>query len=85
MRRDRKPRHLYELLRPELVKSYPKPLSSDALTGWGTHDPENCKIHNAEVRIFLAQIIFGVANTMTIFKGQRGHAAVVFRSDSKVR
>lgn len=50
MRRDRKPRHLYELLRPELVKSNPKPLSSDALTGWGTHDPENCKIHNTEVR-----------------------------------
>jgi hypothetical protein len=60
MRRDRKPRHLYELLRPELVKSNPKPLSSDALTGWGTHDPENCKIHNTEVKEATLRLYFEV-------------------------
>jgi hypothetical protein len=29
----------FQLLRPELVKSNPVPLSSDALTGWGMKDP----------------------------------------------
>jgi hypothetical protein len=45
----RKPRQLYELLRPELVQTNPVPLSSDALTGWGLHDTENYKEHNREV------------------------------------
>jgi len=44
-----KRRHLYELLRPELVASYAFPLSPDALTGWGVNDPNNGK-HNDEVR-----------------------------------
>ncbi|GAM20836.1 hypothetical protein SAMD00019534_040110 [Acytostelium subglobosum LB1] len=43
------PSHLYELLRPELVKSNSKPLSSDALTGWGKFDP-NSSEHNYEVK-----------------------------------
>eukprot|EP01122_Echinamoeba_exundans_P007904 TRINITY_DN2521_c0_g1_i1.p1 TRINITY_DN2521_c0_g1~~TRINITY_DN2521_c0_g1_i1.p1 ORF type:complete len:1209 (+),score=237.81 TRINITY_DN2521_c0_g1_i1:47-3628(+) len=41
-------RILYKLLRPELVTRYEKPLSSDALTGWGKRDPDS-KLHNAEV------------------------------------
>lgn len=37
---------LFRLLRPELVKNNPVPLSSDAFTYFGHHDAE---IHNAEV------------------------------------
>ncbi|EFA85283.1 Histidine kinase A [Heterostelium album PN500] len=43
------PSHLYELIRPELVKSNHKPLSSDALTGWGKFDT-NAVEHNYEVK-----------------------------------
>lgn len=46
---ERTRRHLYELLRPEFVKSNPVPLSSDALTGMGKYDPERLK-HNDEVK-----------------------------------
>eukprot|EP00339_Tiarina_fusa_P030413 CAMPEP_0117014872 /NCGR_PEP_ID=MMETSP0472-20121206/11985_1 /TAXON_ID=693140 ORGANISM="Tiarina fusus, Strain LIS" /NCGR_SAMPLE_ID=MMETSP0472 /ASSEMBLY_ACC=CAM_ASM_000603 /LENGTH=550 /DNA_ID=CAMNT_0004718541 /DNA_START=963 /DNA_END=2618 /DNA_ORIENTATION=- len=38
---------LYRLLRPELVRQFPKPLSSDAFTMFGAHDAEK---HDAEVR-----------------------------------
>ena len=41
--------HLYNLLRPELVKSNQVPLSSDAFARFGKQDP-NHKIHNKEVR-----------------------------------
>lgn len=37
----------YNLLRPEFVRCYPTPLSSDAFTGFGYH---HNKIHNTEVR-----------------------------------
>eukprot|EP01132_Coremiostelium_polycephalum_P007447 gene7447-9152_t len=43
------PSHLYELIRPELVKSNPKPLSSDSLTGWGKFDSKSSE-HNYEVK-----------------------------------
>eukprot|EP01126_Amoeba_proteus_P013882 TRINITY_DN15980_c0_g1_i2.p1 TRINITY_DN15980_c0_g1~~TRINITY_DN15980_c0_g1_i2.p1 ORF type:complete len:370 (+),score=79.98 TRINITY_DN15980_c0_g1_i2:99-1112(+) len=42
-------RHLYELLRPELVKNNPVPLSSDGLTGMGRNDPQQ-SLHNCEIR-----------------------------------
>jgi hypothetical protein len=32
---------LYRLLRPEFVKEYPVPLSSDAFSSWGKIEPEN--------------------------------------------
>ena len=38
---------LYHLLRPELVKKYDKPLSSDAFTLFGEHDADK---HNTDVR-----------------------------------
>src|SRR5690554_1367988 len=41
-----RPQHLYNLLRPEFVRSYVVPLSSDAFTRFGTH---NSDIHNGEV------------------------------------
>jgi len=47
--KERSRRHLYELLRPELVKSNPLPLSSDSLTGMGKSDPLRV-VHNDEVR-----------------------------------
>jgi len=62
------PSHLYELIRPELVKSNDKPLSSDALTGWGKFD-NNAVEHNYEVkeasfRLFL-KVIPDLANRLT--------------------
>jgi hypothetical protein len=39
---------LFKLLRPELVKSNPVPLSSDSFTGFGMGDPAH-KTHNREV------------------------------------
>ena len=39
--------YLFRLLRPELVRKFPKPLSSDAFTMFGIHDSEK---HDAEVR-----------------------------------
>lgn len=39
--------NLYRLLRPELVKKYPKPLSSDAFSNLGNHDSAT---HNNEVK-----------------------------------
>lgn len=48
VRSDKQRRHLFELLRPELVKSAPTPLSSDALCAMGKWD-DACKIHNKEV------------------------------------
>lgn len=36
------------MLRPELVAKFSKPLSPDAFTGWGKHDPDK-SIHNQEV------------------------------------
>ena len=38
--------HLFHCLRPELVRDWPVPLSSDAFTRFGRHDAET---HNAEV------------------------------------
>jgi hypothetical protein len=38
---------LYRLLRPELVRTFPKPLSSDAFTLFGKHDSDT---HDSEVR-----------------------------------
>ena len=38
---------LYKLFRPEFVKNYPKPLSSDAFSPFG--DPDNKTLHNDEV------------------------------------
>jgi len=38
-----KGRHLYKLLRPELVRKYDVPLSSDAFSGWSAKDPERKK------------------------------------------
>jgi hypothetical protein len=49
MIKDQKRRHLYELLRPELVASNIVPLSSDALTAWGRND-DKAEDHNEEVR-----------------------------------
>jgi hypothetical protein len=40
--------HLYRLLRPELVKQNPVPLSSDAFSRWGLHRAAQ---HNKEVPI----------------------------------
>jgi len=40
----------YNLLRPEFVKSYPKPLCSDAFTSWNSDDdPNERALNNAEV------------------------------------
>lgn len=39
--------HLYQMMRPELVKVSKKPLSSDAFSFFGT---DNAKSHNSEVR-----------------------------------
>ncbi|EGG19006.1 Histidine kinase A [Cavenderia fasciculata] len=54
------PSHLYELIRPELVKSNKNPLSSDALTGWGKFDPNstehNYEVKEASYRLFLQVI-----------------------------
>ncbi|GAM26590.1 hypothetical protein SAMD00019534_097650 [Acytostelium subglobosum LB1] len=54
------PSHLYELIRPELVKSNTKPLSSDAFTGWGKFDPNthehNYEVKEASYRLFLQVI-----------------------------
>lgn len=38
--------HLFNMLRPEHVRTSPAPLSSDAFTGFGLHDR---MIHNPEV------------------------------------
>eukprot|EP01133_Synstelium_polycarpum_P010233 gene10233-11927_t len=49
----------FKLLRPELVKSFEKPLSSDAFTGWGIHDPDHVE-HNqdvADATIHLYQVV----------------------------
>lgn len=35
----------YRLLRPELVRRYPKALSSDAFSGWQLYDPENASMN----------------------------------------
>ncbi|KYR00520.1 Histidine kinase A [Tieghemostelium lacteum] len=63
------PSHLYELIRPELVKSNPKPLSSDALTGWGKFDqmaPEhNYEVKEASFRLLL-KVIPDFAKTIDI-------------------
>lgn len=40
--------HLFELLRPELVKKSPTALSSDAFCGFGNSDPQ-AEQHNQEV------------------------------------
>eukprot|EP01087_Luapelamoeba_hula_P004788 TRINITY_DN14754_c0_g1_i1.p1 TRINITY_DN14754_c0_g1~~TRINITY_DN14754_c0_g1_i1.p1 ORF type:complete len:155 (+),score=21.54 TRINITY_DN14754_c0_g1_i1:3-467(+) len=40
----------YNMLRPELVKNNPVPLSSDALTGWGARDREHGPANSGEVR-----------------------------------
>eukprot|EP01133_Synstelium_polycarpum_P001079 gene1079-1223_t len=53
------PSHLYELIRPELVKSNPTPLSSDALTGWGKFDPQAAE-HNYEVKEASYRLFFQV-------------------------
>lgn len=39
--------YLYNLLRPEFVRVYEKPLSSDAFVSFGKH---NADVHNAEVK-----------------------------------
>eukprot|EP01125_Pyxidicula_operculata_P011795 TRINITY_DN385_c1_g1_i1.p1 TRINITY_DN385_c1_g1~~TRINITY_DN385_c1_g1_i1.p1 ORF type:complete len:1249 (+),score=314.60 TRINITY_DN385_c1_g1_i1:1159-4905(+) len=49
LHKDRGRRHLFELLRPEFVRSNNVPLSSDALTGMGKWDPEQAT-HNAEIK-----------------------------------
>ena len=43
----RRGHHLFSLLRAELLKSLPSPLSSDAFTGFGWHD---AAVHNREVK-----------------------------------
>ena len=40
--------HLYQCLRPELVRKSPTPLSSDAFTFFGRH---GCAVHNDEVSV----------------------------------
>lgn len=49
LRRDRGRRHLFELLRPELVKSNVVPLSSDALSTMAKWDPQRL-LHNEELK-----------------------------------
>jgi Clustered mitochondria/Translation initiation factor eIF3 subunit 135 len=53
----RKGGHLYTMLRPELVKSNPTPLSSDAFTGFGRINAEQ---HNAPVRTATHRLIHQV-------------------------
>jgi hypothetical protein len=36
----------YRLLRPELVRRFPKPLSSDAFSGWQLYDPNNADMNH---------------------------------------
>lgn len=50
-------KHLYNLLRPELVDANPVPLSSDAFTGFGRVDSA---IHNAEVRRATQELKFRI-------------------------
>ncbi|GAM25977.1 hypothetical protein SAMD00019534_091520 [Acytostelium subglobosum LB1] len=38
----------FKLLRPEFVRNYEKPLSSDAFTGWGTEDPKQ-DVYNQDI------------------------------------
>ncbi|KAF2073114.1 hypothetical protein CYY_005583 [Polysphondylium violaceum] len=63
------PSHLYELIRPELVKSNDRPLSSDSLTGWGKFDvnavEHNYEVKEASFRLFL-KVIPDLANRLTI-------------------
>ena len=46
--------HLFQLLRPEAVRSSPVPLSPDAFSNWGAH---NAAAHNAEVRAVTNNIL----------------------------
>jgi hypothetical protein len=42
--------HLYRLFRPEFIKSFAKPLCSDAFSGFVMADP-NASSHNREVDV----------------------------------
>jgi len=66
-KKDSHPTQLYELLRPELVKSNPVPLSSDALTAMGSNDPKksdyNRDVKEACIKL-LKQIIPNMSSTL---------------------
>eukprot|EP00727_Mastigamoeba_balamuthi_P010015 m51a1_g5636 hypothetical protein (858) ;mRNA; r:832057-834976 len=67
--RSRPGSHLYMLLRPELVRGYRCPLSSDAFTLFG--GPDNAAVHNEEVAGAQRKLLLEVIPTAAISLNQR--------------
>jgi hypothetical protein len=73
---------LYNLLRPEFVASYPKPLSSDALSGFGKHDSES---HNSEIQeatqFLIEKIIPAFANSLSSLSAKQSNIVELFHRE----
>lgn len=65
--------------RPELVKSNPTPLCSDALTGWVLSDPEYHVHNQGKLNLNLTTVVNDI-----LYRGKRFNHATVTRGNTEV-